>query len=66
MDPLVLTLLISGGIFVVSFLLGESFAGWRKNRIIENTIKYLVDEGYLRSEVNEDGELEILPLKSKD
>lgn len=65
MDPLILTILISCGIFFVAFKIGEGYGEGTRNQTIEETIKYLIDEGYLRSTVNQDGELEIIPLDKK-
>lgn len=64
-DPLVLTLIVSGGIFGTSFILGFGFGKTEKDRIIEETIKYLCDDGFLKYE-DRDGEIEIIRMENEN
>ena len=62
-NPYIATAIIGGGIFAVSFLLG----GWsipdKTDEIVENTINYLIKDGYLKSQKNIKGEIELLKLE---
>lgn len=60
LDPLTSTALISGGIFVVSFLIGKNWEAYSRERIIETTIIHLCDQGYIRHTTDEEGEITIL------
>lgn len=69
-DPLWATLLVSGGIFVVSFLIGRSSALSDKreltDRLTENIIKYLCDEGFIKWKRRPDGEIELYKYDSTE
>jgi len=62
-SPLIGTVVIGGGIFIVSFLLGRWSQPDRTEEIIENTINHLVDEGYVKTQKNIKGELELIKLE---
>lgn len=63
-DPFVLTALVSGGIFIVSYLLGKSAGeGNREQTIedtIENTITHLINERYVKAKRDREGAWELL------
>lgn len=69
-DPLWATLLISGGIFVVSFVLGRASATVDKRQLIddltETIIKHLCDEGFIRWKRRADGEIELYKYDSNE
>lgn len=62
-NPFMATAVIGGGIFIVSFLLGRWSNPDRTDEIIENTINHLVDEGYVKTQKNLKGELELIKLE---
>jgi hypothetical protein len=62
-NPFMATAVIGGGIFIVSFLLGRWSSPDRTEEIIENTITHLVDEGYVKTQKNLKGELELIKLE---
>lgn len=62
-NPYIATGIIGGGIFIVSFLLGRWSIPDRTNEIVENTIDYLIKDGYLKSQKNIKGEIELLKLE---
>ena len=62
-NPYIATAIIGGGIFAVSFLLGRSSIPDRTDEIVENTINYLIKDGYLKSQKNIKGEIELLKLE---
>lgn len=47
MDPLLQTILVAGGIFIVSYLLGRSHGQGSQDKIIGATIDHLISDGYL-------------------
>lgn len=47
MDPLLQTILVAGGIFIVSYLIGRSHGQAAQDKIIGATIDHLIDDGYL-------------------
>jgi hypothetical protein len=49
-NPYIATAVIGGGIFAVSFLLGRWSSPDRTDEIVENTINYLIKDGYLKSQ----------------
>lgn len=63
-DPLIATLLISGGIFLVSFMLGKSHGEGKVEQTIAATIDHLIDEGYIKTRTLPNGEVELLPYKT--
>jgi hypothetical protein len=62
-NPYIATAIIGGGIFIVSFLLGRWSAPDQTDEIVENTINYLIKDGYLKSKKNIKGEIELLKLE---
>ncbi len=62
MDPMLQTALAAGGIFLVSYLLGRSHAQARHEDIIAATIDHLIDDGYLYSAKNAQGEVELVKI----
>lgn len=63
LDPLTSTILISGGIFTVSFLLGRDYGKKSSEDIIEQTIVYLCNEGFVFYKRDPNGEIEILKIE---
>jgi hypothetical protein len=63
MDPMLQTAMIAGGIFLVSYLIGRSHGQARQEDIIGATIDHLIDQGYLYSERNAEGEVELIKIK---
>lgn len=59
-DPWVLTALVGGGIFVVSYLLGKSAGEGDREQTIENTIIYLINERYVKAKRDREGAWELL------
>jgi hypothetical protein len=59
-DPWVLTALIGGGIFIVSYLLGKSAGEVDREQTIENTIIYLINERYVKAKRDREGAWELL------
>ena len=62
-NPYIATAIIGGGIFIVSFLLGRWSIPDPTDEIVENTINYLIKDGYLKSKKNIKGEIELLKLE---
>lgn len=66
MDPLILTGLVAGGIFAVSFVLGRNSKDTvtfdQATSIIDATIENLCRDGYIHYYYDEDGEMEILTI----
>lgn len=69
-DPLWATLLVSGGIFVVSFFIGRASASIDKKQLIddltETIIKHLCDEGFIRWKRRPNGEIELYKYDSNE
>ena len=63
LDPLLSTILISGGIFSISFLIGRDFGKKSSEDVIEQTILYLCNEGFVFYKRDPNGEIEILKLE---
>jgi hypothetical protein len=65
LDPFLSTILVSSGIFIVSFLIGKEH-GKRSStdEIIGHTILYLCNEGFIRYKRDRDGEIEIMKLEN--
>jgi len=59
-EPLVYTILISVGIFVMGVWYGKSLLQDKMEDVIEETINSLISGGYLRYKHDENGEIEIL------
>lgn len=63
LDPLLSTILLSGGIFTVSFLLGRDSGKKSSEDVIEQTILYLCNEGFMFYKRDPSGEIEILKIE---
>ena len=63
LDPLAMTLLLSGGIFIISFLICREANKRSTEQVIGDTIIYLCNEGFVRYERDENGEIEILRIE---
>jgi hypothetical protein len=59
-DPLFLTVLVAGGIFVVSYALGKAAGEGARDETIEKTILYLINERYVKAKRDNHGEWELL------
>lgn len=66
MDPLLQTILIGGGIFFVSFMLGRFMREIDKVKAGVNTILWLCDNGYLKHTRGEDGAIYLEKLDGKE
>ncbi len=62
MDPMLLTALVAGGIFIVSYALGKSHGQASQETIIEATIDHLIKDGYIYSKKDDDGELVLVKI----
>lgn len=59
LDPLTLTILVAGGIFAVSYLLGKAAGQGDRDDTIEQTIMYLIRNKYVKAKRDEYGEWEL-------
>jgi len=57
-----MTAIVGGGIFIVSFLIGRSFGTYEKGIVVEELIKLLCEQGYLKYRHLPDGEIELIKL----
>lgn len=62
-NPYIATAVIGGGIFIVSFFIGRWSIPDRQDEIVENTINYLINDGYLKFRKNINGEIELLKIE---
>lgn len=51
-----------GALCLCSFMIGRSWAYWRSEDTIASVIENLIDEGYIGSHINRDGDLELVKL----
>lgn len=65
LDPGLATVLVSLSIFFMGVVFGKMYL-WKNELVIENTIDYLINNGYVRWKYNDAGEKEILKLDEKD
>jgi hypothetical protein len=63
-DPGLLTFILCAGIFGTSFAIGFYRGRTEKDDIIEQTIVYLCENGYLKHE-NHNGEIEIIKVENE-
>lgn len=63
LDPLFLTVLVAGGIFIISYLLGKDSGNRTTEKVIQETIVYLCNEGFVRYQRDKNGEIEILKIE---
>jgi hypothetical protein len=64
-DPLLLTALIGGGIFFVSFMLGRWSGLSKQEQIISDTFDFLIENDYLTIKKLPDGDIELIPNSAK-
>lgn len=62
MDPMLLTILVGGGIFALGYSLGKSHGQANQETIIEATIDHLIKDGYVYSKKDADGELVLVKI----
>ena len=62
MDPFILTVLIAGGIFIVSYMLGRSHGQAKQEQIIEATIDHLIKDGYLEARKDSNGDTVLITI----
>ena len=62
-SPFWATLLVAGGIFLVSFKLGRISNDRKLDSIIASTIDKLIEDGYIAVRKNSDGDVELIPYK---
>jgi hypothetical protein len=65
-DPITLNWILMALGSICAGMIGFHIARKRNEDVIESTISYLTNEGFLRSVENEDGELEIVKLYDGD
>jgi len=64
-DPIIIQWILLGAASACAFMVGFVWSDNRKEEIIENTIVYLVENGFVHAKkVN--GEIEIIPLDEVD
>lgn len=61
LDPVISTILVGGGIFLVSFMLGRWSRDTQHEKVVEHTIDRLIEEGFLKA-VLIDGEIHLEKL----
>ena len=64
-DPLFAATVLSGGIFFVSYMLGKWRGEGNHEKTIEITIDHLIDEGFIGTKRMPNGEVEMIPFKSR-
>lgn len=57
--------LIVFGLCVCAFMIGRSWGQLGKHNTIAATIEHLIEEGYLRTYVNADGETELIKIRDE-
>lgn len=65
LDPTIVSWLLIGGASFTAFMIGRSWTRYNQDLIIENTIKYMIDNGFVKWKMV-DGELEIIPLDQEE
>tara|TARA_R110000868_G_scaffold398071_1_gene671045 strand:+ start:257 stop:472 length:216 start_codon:yes stop_codon:yes gene_type:complete len=61
-DPLYATILVAGGIFFVSYMLGKSRGEGNHEKTIEITIDHLIEQGFIKTKNLPDGEVEMIQI----
>jgi hypothetical protein len=61
-DPLYATILVAGGIFFVSYMLGKSRGEGNYEKTIEITIDHLIEQGFIKTKNLPDGEVEMIQI----
>ena len=65
LDPTIVSWLLIGGASLCAFMIGRNVGQGNKDEVIENTIIYLVENGFVKSK-KVDGELELMKLDEVD
>lgn len=63
MEPILQTLLVSGGIFICSFMIGYNWRRAQMEDVIESTIDHLIKDGYIATRRDKDGDIELIQIK---
>lgn len=53
------------GASLCAYMIGRDHKSTRHDLVIESAIEFLVDGGYIKTEINEDGDLEIIKLSAE-
>ena len=64
-DPIIMQWAIIGGASFCAYMIGKLWADRSKDQLIEDTISYLVENKFLRSEIR-DGEETLVPYDEKN
>lgn len=64
-DPTTLDWIFFIGAAFVGGMIGYHYGNNAKEAVISDTIEWLCDKGYVRHFINDDDEIEILPLNEK-
>jgi|GEM_PF-1370428 hypothetical protein len=65
MDPFTVTLLTIAGCSIASFMIGYNLNRIHKDEVINNTITYLCDNGFIKHYVTENNEIELVELNKE-
>lgn len=65
-DPTIINWLLIGAASVCAFMVGWLWNSAKNEEIIENTILYLVENGFVKAKRGSDGEIEIIPLNEEE
>ena len=57
--------LIVAGLCLCSFMVGKNWGMLSRNALICATVDHLIEEGYLRSYVNAEGETELIRIRDE-
>lgn len=66
LSPTLISWLLISGASVCAFMIGFLFAHSTRDQIIEATIMYLIDDGYLQARTDQDGDIELIPIDKND
>jgi len=62
-DPLLGTIVTAGGIFAVSYLIHAARFERQYENVIAATIDHLIEDGYIATRKDKDGDVELIPIK---
>ena len=65
LDPELVQWVIIGGATLCAFMIGREWGNKDKNDLIEDTITYLCEEGFIKFNKRADGEIEIIRIDEK-
>lgn len=65
-DPTIVSWLLIGGASLCSFMVGKLLSERNTDKIINDTIMYLIDNNYVRAKQVSDGEWEIIDLDGNE